>query len=228
VRYAFCVTTWSGARLQQTIAHLPRDARVLVVDTSQHQWSLSRAWNYGIDRLCTQEGFDAAFVLNDDVILRHDTAALLADALENQSECEWTDRELLLISARHASPSDACTDEPDWTLLDSRDPHHQPGPDFSAFITSPRLFEKVGRFDEGFAVWCGDNSMHRLIQMAGYEAGAYAPYWHFRNGTTRSDPERQAVMQGIFDQDRAHYVDVWGGWLGAETHTVPYGEAVPA
>jgi hypothetical protein len=227
---AVVVTTWNGHFLERTLEHLPPDVHRIVIDVRANRWPLSRAWNSGIDRLLWQR-FEAVVVMNDDVIVRPDTVDLLAwGILEGQHDVRyhssWGDRKphLLLLSARHASLSDACTDEPDWALLSAAQPEWQPGPDFAMFAVTRELFERVGRFDEGFdPAWFEDNDMHRRIQLAGYEAGAFAPYWHFRNGTVRTDPERLAVAHnGGFERSKQHYIEKWGGPLGQERYTTPF------
>ena len=227
-RYAFCVTTWSGPKLVETIHHIKKGERVLVVDGSQYGWPLSKQWNYGIERLC-REGYESVIVCNDDIVLREDTADLLAWAfLEGQHEGKvgWTDKELLLISARHGSIHGVCTDEVDWDEFQTRKPEFQPGPDFSCYITNTRLFEVVGRFDEGFIpCYHEDNDMHRRIQLAGCEAGAYAPYWHYGSATYRHDPERKMMVDnGGFRQSREHYIAKHGGPPGQETFPYPYND----
>lgn len=228
MRIAYCVTSWSGAHLQQTIAHIPKGSRVLVVDNSQHGWCLAKAWNYGIERLCMTEGYDVAIVCNDDILLRPDTGELLAHGLLYGQYEEGYSPELLLLSGRHAAPNDNRTDEADWDLLNAAEPKWQPGPDFGLFATTRRLFDEVGRFDEGFnPAFFEDNDMHRRIQLAGFEGGAYAPYWHLLNGTIRTDSERRGVvMNGGFEHSRGHYVRKWGGEPGHERYTVPFGGAV--
>lgn len=225
MRWAYAVTTWSGAKLVETIHSVPVGARLLVIDNSQLAWPLARAWNYAIDRLCVREGYDVAIVMNDDVVLRPDTGELLARALlERQYGGGWSGPELLLVSARHAAPTDAPTDAPDRGLLDAAVPAFQPGPDFACFATSGRLFAEVGRFDERFnPAHFEDNDMHRRIQLAGFEGAAYAPYWHFLRSTIRTDPERRAVVQnGAFEQVKQYYLAKWGGLPGAETYTLPF------
>jgi hypothetical protein len=245
-RYAFAVTTWSGAMLDQTLASIPPGERVLIVDSRQHQ-PLSRSWNYAIDTLLWDEAYDACIVMNDDVVLRDDTGMLLAwcllegqyqsgfmeESTPSPYENQWPIErpELLLLSARHASPSDACTDVVDRQLLETVQPKWQPGPDFSCFCVGRKLGQVVGRFDEGFMpCWFEDNDMHRRIQLAGYEAGALAPYWHFRNGTTRTDGERaNAVRAGAFEASKRYYCAKWGvpydaaSPIGRETFTEPFG-----
>src|SRR2546430_928018 len=112
MRWAYCVITYSGSMLVETIHSVPKDARLLVVDNSQTGWSLAKSWNYGIRRLCGEEGYDAVILMNDDIVLREDTGEILArglleDQLKFPNGALNDGRLLLLISARHASPSDA-------------------------------------------------------------------------------------------------------------------------
>lgn len=217
--HGYFVTTYNqGQFLASTLAHLPADGPVVVENTRDFGGNLSRAWNHGIRHLLG-EGCDVAIICNDDLIMRDDTGALLAEGLRSQPD--WTERELLLLSARHAAPNDNRTNDADYALLGQAEPRHQPGPDFACFAVDHRLLEIVGPFDEDFAVYASDNDMHRRIQLAGYEAGAYAPYWHLLNGTIRASAERQAAVHAIFQADVARYRQKWGGWLGEETVTAP-------
>lgn len=220
--HGYLVTTYnSGPWLQTTLNQLPL-SHVVLVDTKSFGGNLNRAWNYGIGEVLADH--DVAIVCNDDIVLRADTARLLEAALLDQSGCDWTDRELLLLSARHAALNDNRTNNANWDLLSAAQPEHQPGPDFACFAVTRKLFEVVGPFDEGFQVYASDNDMHRRIQLAGFEAGAYAPYWHLLNGTIRASAERQAAVHAIFEHDIAHYVNKWHGWLGQER----VGQAVTA
>ena len=217
------MTTYNnGPWLDMTLDNLPKGAPVIVLDTREFGGNLNRTWNAGIRRLL-EIGADVAIVLNDDVVLREDAGRLLTGGLLDQSGVTWTDRELLLLSARHAATNDNRTNAADWGLLNAAEPGFQPGPDFSAFCVSQKTLDIVGPFDEDFQVWCSDNDYHRRIQLAGFEAGAYAPMWHLLNGTTRANPERQAATHTIFPADKATYERKWGGWLGAERFDVPYG-----
>jgi hypothetical protein len=227
---AYAVTTWGRSRFYpSTLEHVPQGSRILIIDNKENNWPLAKAWNYAADKLLWDEAYDAIIVLNDDVILRPDTGELLAWALLegqfdlgtefNGYENRWPkdhNRELLLISGRHAHWSDACTDIPDWDMLNKAKPIWQPGPGFSCFCISRKLGHVIGRFDENFIpAHYEDNDTHRRIQLAGYEAGAFAPYWHFRNGTTRSDPERlQAVINS---RSKEYYCKKWGAPLDGES-----------
>lgn len=228
MRWAYCVVTYSGAKLVETVHSVPKGERLLVVDNSQTGWSLSKAWNYGIERLCGEEGYDAAILMNDDIVLREDTGEILARGLLEEQQTfpngPLNDgRLLLLISARHASPSDAFTDTPDWDLLGKAEPRWQPGPDYSCFVTSLNLLRLIGPFDEGFnPCYFEDNDSHRRIQLAGYEAAALAPYWHFRSGTYRTDAAARARIDASFEGNKQRYIQKWGGIPGQERYLRPY------
>lgn len=233
MRVAYVVTTWSSLRLVETVHSLPRGTRLLVVDNSQHGWSLSRGWNYGIDRLLYREGYDAVVVMNDDVVLRPDSGENLARALlvdQHEQPALRPGPEALLVTCRHANHGDMYTDEVNHELLSAAVPQWQPGPDFSCFCVGRRLFEVVGKFDEGFnPAYFEDNDMHRRIQLAGYEGYAVTPYWHYRSGTIRGDGERRSVVEGGgFAASRSHYCRKWGvpddgrNPIGRETFAVPF------
>ncbi len=222
--HAYLVTTYNdGPWLSMTLAHLPED--VLVLDTRAFGGNLNAAWNHGIESVLVNH--DVVIVCNDDVILRPDTGDLLERELLSlgrglEHVPDWTTKRLLLLSARHAALNDNRTNEADGELLSAAPPKHQPGPDFACFAVTRNLFEEVGPFDEGFQVYASDNDMHRRIQLAGYEAGAYAPYWHLLNGTIRASAERQAAVHAIFEHDKQAYISKWGGWLGHETVSLFY------
>jgi hypothetical protein len=244
MKFAYAIVTFDGSRfLQGAIDSIPPDSRIEVINNSKRNWALARNWNWAVDKLLWDEAYDALIIMNDDVVLRPDTGELLAwGILEGQFqqsnklgtfESHWSeDRpELLLLSARHAHWSDACTDEPDWEMLRAAKPIWQPGPDFSCFCVARKLGQIIGRFDENFnPAYFEDNDTHRRIKLAGYEAGALAPYWHFRSGSLRTDPERQRQVHATFESCKRYYCQKWGAPYdsghpaGRETYLTPFGK----
>jgi hypothetical protein len=236
MRFAYGVTTYGmGSFYKTTLEHIPEGSHVITIDNKVTGWPLAKAWNYIIDELLWHQSYDACIIMNDDVVLRPDTGELLAWALlEGQYEQTQYDNywpvsparpDLLLISARHASWSDACTDAVDWNMLNAAKPIWQPSPDFSCFVVSRHLGQVIGRFDEGYdPCYFEDNDTHRRIQLAGYEGGAFAPYWHFRNGTIRSDAERNLAVTsgGGFEKSKRYYLSKWGGLPGQEIFVTPF------
>ena len=161
--------------------------------------------------------------MNDDVVLRPTTGEELASALLEKQFTMGYDRELLLLSCRHANHGDMFTDEVNWKLLNEKKPEFQPGPDFSCFATTGRLLDIIGQFDEHFnPAYYEDNDMHRRIQLAGFEAYAYAPYWHYRSMTVRTSVERQGMLGEAQRKCRDYYIAKWGGIPGSETFISPF------
>ena len=218
MKVAYCIATWSGARLVETIHTIPEGARLLVVDTSQQCWSLAAAWNYGIKRLLG-EGYEYVIVPNDDCLLFPETGGELAGALEMHEN-------LLMVTARNI-----------------RDFPERPGPeerehyrgfrelaigaaDFSCYCVDRRLFEIVGEFDDAFVpAYFEDNDMHRRIRLAGYEGASWAPFYHYGSTTRNTTPEREQEINGRggrFLANRDYYIRKWGGMPGSETFTRPF------
>lgn len=216
-RVAYTIATWSGARLVETIKTVPKDSRLLIVDTSQHSWPLAKAWNYACNRLIAQEGFDCVVVMNDDVLIKEYTGEVLAKALmEDQFKGDPLPRELLMTTCRNwrdtAGDVTVFRDASEW------DQEWEPGPDFSTFCVGRKLFERVGPFDEGYVpAYFEDNDMHHRIQNAGYEAWAVTPFWHYGSTTRLTDPERRAEVDRTYAKNAARYVAKWGGMPGQET-----------
>lgn len=223
VRTAVLITTWSGARYIETVKSLPDNVRLLTVDTSQHAWPLAKAWNYGINRLTVGEGYDAVVVLNDDVVLRPDTISNLVLGLFFGQYDRKIKPELLMATGRNTRKM--AGDPLDSMLLKSAKAEWSLGPDFSCYCVDKRLLSVVGPFDEQFVpAYFEDNDMHRRIFLAGYEAAACTPYFHYGSQTIATDPERKHEIQnnGRFEENRRRYILKWGGGPGEEKFAMPY------
>ncbi len=207
MRVAYLVVAFSSPYLVETIHSIPTGSRLLSFDNSVHDWPLAKVWNYGIDRLCRQEGYDAVIVCNDDIVLRPGTGDTLAQALAEHPE-------LLVISARHTPLSSEPADDLGVGTCD-----------FGCFCTSARLLDIVGPFDENlWPAFFEDNTAHWQIRVAGFEAAScgYAPYFHHHNGTIKHDPARRALVEQRFPRLRQYYIDRWGGPPGQERFTLPF------
>lgn len=203
---AYLVVTFSSPYLNQTLASLPKGARVHVFNNRAADWSLSKAWNVGIYDLCV-EGYDSVVVCGDDIVLGDGSGDKMAQALASNDE-------LLVVSARHLPPG---TPVPDDLAVGACD--------FSCFVTNLRLFEEVGGFDELlYPAYFEDNDMHWRIRQRGYEAASagFAPYFHYLNGTIKSDPIRRALVEQRFPILKQYYIHRWGGEPGHEVYTEPF------
>jgi hypothetical protein len=225
VRVAFCIATWSGARLIETVHSLPQGARLLIVDTSQHAWPLAKAWNYGLNRLLVSEGYDVAIFPNDDVVLRPDTVYNLVTALLHDQYTRKVKPELLITTGRNVRPQPGAAF--DLQRLKAAKPEFSPGPDFSLWCTTKKLIDTVGYFDEQFVpAYYEDNDMHRRIFLAGFEGAAVTPYWHYGSTTIETDMERRIEIQtnGRFAENQQKYIRKWGGLPHEERFAMPYNQ----
>lgn len=222
-KYAWAVTTWSGGHLVETIHSIPSGDRLLVIDNSQTGNCLSWSWNYAIDRLCKEEGYESVIICNDDIILQPDTGDLLSDALLNRQFTDdrpEKDRLLLIVTAYNLRARAGSGPE---EQKESEGLRWKPHPDFSCFCTSIQLHETVGRFDEQFQpAYAEDNDMHRRIFVGGFQAMSFSGYFHYGGGTTNEDVERHSEVRATFDRNIAYYRLKWGGNPGNERFTLPF------
>lgn len=240
LKIAYAVTTYNGSRLVETIHSIPSSSRLLVLDQSQRDQSLSAAWNYAYDRLIEYEHYDYVVMMNDDVIIREDTGELLATALHRiqyEGDRPYPDRLILLVSAyniRDVDPTTFGGVDVDWCPkpytskygpadLAGFKPRWGEGPDFSCFCFGKLFISQIGRFDEKIPLYFEDNDAHYRIRGSGYEALSYAPYWHYGSTTTNSSAEMQELVANKYRQSEAYYISKWGGGPGHETHKTPFG-----
>lgn len=93
--------------------------------------------------------------------------------------------------------------------------------DWSSFIISKKVFEKVGLFDESMRLYYSDNDMElRVIGARMYvERVQYLnPAVFTRSGSLLKDP----ALQDIINNDLEKYIEKWGGRPGEETFDKPY------
>lgn len=234
-RIAYAVITWYGHKLVETIHSIPKDSRLLIVDTSITNWCLAKAWNYSLQRLCVDEGYDVTVVCNDDIVLAPNTGDNLAEGLLFR---QWTDdrpdkdREVLLLSGYNIShvgvpPTAPPTHGPEDLGLFK--PRWGTGPDYSCWAATRKLVETIGPFDEKFVpCYFEDNDSHYRIFGSGFQALSYSPYFHYASQTVRgggpiSEKRHQELANGPFDKNKDYYTSKWGGLPGRETYTVPFG-----
>jgi GT2 family glycosyltransferase len=212
-RVAYAVVTWSSLHLVETIHSIPVGARLIVVDNKQLGWSLAKAWNRAVERICIEEGYDAAIILNDDAVLSPATGEALADFLLRGQYAAGIQPEIALLTGYNTRAGG------------EQGLRYKPGePDYACFCTSHELFATQGPFDEEFApAYFEDKDSHYRIRLAGMEAGSYAPYFHYGSDTISTDKERQAEIDRTFPVCRQRFIDKWGGEPGSEVFTEPFG-----
>ncbi len=170
------------------------DAETTTVIALRSNVGVSKAWNFGLRWLLDQCRMAAVLVINNDVVLRPDTARTL-----------WEDGAWFVTAVGVNSLAES---QGAWKKSD------RPNPDFSCFLISRCAWMKVGEFDERFFAWHGDNDYHVRLTKAGVWAGTCGiPYYHYAAATVKAaegDKEAQARWRDMFERDRAAFVAKWG------------------
>jgi GT2 family glycosyltransferase len=156
-------------------------------------------------RLLVDEKRDVAIICNDDILVRPDTGALLAQALvENRSS-------FLLVSGYNVAE------------LDDVGCRVGDVPEFACFAVSKSFLDVIGEFDENFApAYYEDTDAWRRIRLAGYQAVSYAPYWHYGNTTRFGSDERRAAVDRNLKGNLVYYIEKWGGPPWSERFSSPF------
>lgn len=230
--YAWAIPVWNGRRFVETLHSIPKDDRVLVIDNSITGWALAKSWNYAVERLCGDEGYDVCILANDDIVVKPDTGALLTEALMELQYSEIEARpcnqaKLLAVSGYNIRDIDRPQGGPPRNLptdLHKFEPRWAQGPDFSCIATNLELLNTVGLFDENFiGAYHEDNDQHRRIQLGGFEALSFAPYWHWGSTTlhTSDAPDRTRINENYLKNER-YYISKWGGKPHHETFVTEF------
>jgi GT2 family glycosyltransferase len=159
---------------------------------------LSGCWNLGI-QAAFEEGCDYVLVMNNDVVLSPSTIDNLAKRMEKGDAVMVT-----AVNVQHTiDPAEILNTEVEYA--EENDNEH---PDFSCFMITKRLIEKVGWFDENYYVaYFEDNDMHGRIAMTGEKAVtiACAPYHHYGSQTRKQNPHLNAIIEEAFIRNRAYF-----------------------
>ena len=211
---AYGMVTWTGfPDANETWDSLPKNSRRVVIENQINDWPLSKCWNWLVQKLCVDEGFEAVVICNDDIALRPDTGQLLADALitrQFEDDRPFREKKIELVSAYNVR------DLPDIGV------RWGTGPDYSCFCVTREIFDTQGKFDEKIHIYHEDGDSHHRIKCAGFEALSYAPYYHHGSQTVRRDPSRAEAVRQYYEASQAYFLAKWGGLPGRERYVVPF------
>ncbi len=171
----------------------------IAVGFTQHQHSLAACWNRGL-RVFWATGAREVLVINNDVELRPDTYRLL-----KQHEKPF----ITAVSVNDPAQMGTPGDRNNWDLSPTERPH----PDFSAFLISKAVTDKVGYFDEDYyPAYCEDCSYHMRMHRAGINAVCVdLPFYHAAAQTLKgaSEGEQARIRRGA-DANRERFRRQYG------------------
>ena len=177
--------------------------------------SLAATWNRALD-FVWEAGGEEALVVNNDVRLPRETAALLQQQLRRQAA--------LFVSGVGVAP-EQFNPQQDFTGADWS---QHGGPDFSCFLISRDCHAEF-RFDEAYIPAYGEDiDMHRRFLLAGQGHRIFSvnlPYLHYGSATLKeaTAEKRAGIERAISSGSRRHHEAKWGGPVNQETYLMPWG-----
>ena len=157
---------------------------------------LASAWNLGIKLSFAS---DFCIILNNDILLH-------PQAIDNLVDFSQGHPEFLLWSGTEW-PNQRTLSEATWDNSFSLHPH------FSCFMVSPQTIEKIGWFDEHFAMgYFEDNDYHTRLMLAGYQASASTAvkFYHYGSRTINVDDSLKSEAKYHYQKNRAYFKKKWG------------------
>jgi GT2 family glycosyltransferase len=157
----------------------------------------NRAWNIGIGA-AFEKGYDAAFVINNDIVFAADTVRNLL-GWHGPGKGKY---EFVTVSNVGSDPEQLRTH--------TRQHRVTKNPDFIGFLMGPKILKCVGWFDERFwPGYFGDNDYHMRLSEAGFKAVSCldALVAHYGSRTIheneikgREYKERRKASRELFEQ----------------------------
>lgn len=163
---------------------------------------LAYNWNLGI-RTALDDGCTHIFVPNNDVLFNPKTIDNLVTRI-NKGD---------VVMVTGINSAGACPSPLDIFNLEIGEDSETEHPDFSCFMITKKLLNKVGYFDENFrGAYCEDSDMHARIVLSGNKAITYnrAPYYHYASMTLKQNPNLSDQIRGQHGQNMNYFVQKWG------------------
>lgn len=188
------------------------DANLLYYQRNEERWgfqkSVNRGANYGFEHEA-----NAAFVLNNDILMHPEAIWRLADRLSKGDVGMVTCMDVSHEMKEKGMPAQ---DIANLNPKDKEATEDAPHPCFSAFMISRECWDAIGEFDEGFApAYFEDNDYHYRMKLAGIEAIVHPPamFYHYASRTNLEANESGTPMisNSMFEHSRTYYVAKWGG-----------------
>lgn len=166
---------------------------------NSHPWSVAKSWNVGIRWTLAAPSLHVMVVNNDTEL------------------APWTYRLLAEDPAPFATARGVLTKE-EMLSGDVRPEDRRNHPDFGCYVIKRECWDKVGPFDQDFAVaYCEDNDVHVRAHIAGVEAVSLGiAYAHYVSGTMRANPHEQEAICIQAEKNRERFHKKWGFRIPSE------------
>ena len=177
----------------------------VIITSYREQLSLAACWNRGL-KAFFHAGYDRVLVVNNDVELLPFTCGALADT------------NLPFVTAVGVDKREQMNVIEQDSYLETARPH----PDFSCFMISKEVTEKVGWFNESYYPgYFEDNDYHIRMHRAGIRAVCVSlPFFHVGSATLNNSntAEGNSIRHG-FDANKAKFLIEYGFLPGTEEYS---------
>jgi hypothetical protein len=168
------------------------------------QNNLSKSWNRAID-YGMENNYDYTIIPNLDILVQPET-------FENLIEFAQTSPKKSVLWSGYCT-NHPQIQKPETNYLVSAYGYNNYDT-YALFMVNNKLFEKVGRFDEHYQVYCEDVDMEHRLNLAGYKHWCVkdAPFYHAENITLHGiAPKDQGAHNEETNGALAYFVKKWGG-----------------
>lgn len=189
----------------ECIASVDYPVHPIILDNWNNNRGVAASWNEGMRR-SLDAGNQYALITNDDVVFTPNAIKTMYEFLKYKSNAAFV--------------------SPNQNNYDENEPPRENGADFFCFMVDiPKLVEKAGWFDENiFPAYFEDNDMHRRMLLSGTKSYVLPNVQvnHVGSATQNFEPGNPACPPHMFEQNRAYFINKWGGQPGNEQFLHPF------
>jgi len=166
---------------------------------------LAAVWNLGIVK-ARDLGCSLFLILNNDIILSPST-------IDNLVKKMSTDKYIMVTGVNQHEGCDKPEDMLGKNIEYKENETENEHPDFSCFMINNNTIDKIGWFDENFAIaYFEDNDYHGRIALSGEKAISTisAIYYHFESKTVKNNPHLKKIITEAFKMNKEYFKEKWG------------------
>lgn len=207
----------SRPETKEQLEYLKKWDNVVYLDNS-YNMGVAPSWNLGCEIAFQHESIEYVLIANNDIEYHPDCIDKMVKVMKNDKYA--------LVTAMDVA-RDCSTPEDLKTMENKHKPYEVDEPEFSCFMIKRDTWNTIGKFDEKFyPAYYEDNDYHYRIKLAGKRGvkTSTALYFHWGSRTLKELPDVGSVINAMFLQNEAYFVEKWGGKPGEETYTTPFGK----
>jgi len=220
------LTLIDNASTDETVVEAPKlNNSLFLYIRNEDRWGFQKSVNTGINE-GIKMGADFFLVCNNDITIHPESIWRLIERFNGDPVGMVTCMDVAgEMREKGLNPNEIGR----LVSKDKEGVNEAPNPHFSCFCVSKECWEIVGMFDEEFApAYFEDNSFAYRMKLLGIPAIVLptAMFFHYGSKTQREASEngQPIVNGGLFENNRATYIRMWGGQPDHEKFLNPYND----